>query len=412
MSTSIAIRSGATEAIAIGRVRCGRMQYEAGQTLTLDRRELHALVSRDEAWIPAPADWWSARGRVLTVEPGTPAPCAIAPSPGSLRIAQGCAYDPGNAVYRYHSAFNEHTKHSSAFIRFGGSNPHQCPLHIDGKADLERARRFVYSADVVHHHVDYYLSNAGMGPRPRRGQLLIRHYHGSVPGGAEKQHAIVHRRRDDLLGAELLGARLTLCALRPNRMHWLPIPVPVARYAAMRPTERRRGPFRIAHSPTRAAYKGTQTFLEVCDRLNARGLSVEPVLIGMTRELTSDPKTHAEALRMKADCDAVFDSFWLGIQGSGLEGGAMGLPVIAGDPDVAGLYVDAIGHVPYTWANDARALEGMIERMILERDFYEQEATRVSSYVRRYHDYPRVAERYEQILCQALGRSDVRTIAA
>lgn len=401
-----------TEVVAVKRVRRGLMRYERGQSLALNGDELETMVQRDDVWVPKPAEWWTSTGRVLTVEPGAPAPCAIAPTPGALRIAQGCAYDPGNAVYRYHSAFNEHTKHSSAFIRFGGSNPHGCPMHVNGKLDLERARAFVYSADVLHHHVDYYLANAGMGTRPRREQLLVRHYHGSVPGGAEKQHPIVNRMRDDLLGAVLLGARLTLCALRPNRMHWLPIPVPVARYAAMRPSERRRGPFRIAHSPTKAAYKGTQVFLDVCDRLNARGVAVEPVLIGMTRDLTPDPKSHADALRIKADCDAVFDSFWLGIQGSGLEGAAMGLPVIAGDSAVRELYIDAVGGMPYTFANDASALERAIEQLATDQSFYDNEAEMVGSYVREYHDYPRVAERYEQILVQALGRSDVRTIAA
>lgn len=403
---------GPTEVIAIKRITIDRNRYEPGQAFTVGGLLLRELLDRREVWMPQSADWWNPAGRVLLAEPGIPAPCAIAPSPGSLRIVQGCAYDPGNAVYRYHSAINEHTKHAAAFIRFGGANPFACPIHIDGLADRETARRLVYEADVVHHHVDYYLGDAGLGPKPRREQLVIRHYHGSLPGGREKQHPIINQIKDDLLGAVLLGARLTLCALRPDRIHWLPIPVPVGRYAALRQPERKPGPFRIAHSPTKAEYKGTQAFLEVCDRLNKRGVKVEPVLIGMRQrrgKLEPDRRTHAEALRMKATCDAVFDSFWLGIQGSGLEGAAMGLPVIAGDPDVAQLYEQTVGHVPYEFANDAGVLEKTIELLATEPQYRDEAAQRVNAYVRKFHDYPEVAKRYEGILAKHLGDA-VRTV--
>ncbi len=47
-----------------------------------------------------------------------------------------------------------------------------------------------------------------------------------------------------------------------------------------------------------------------------QGIDIEPVLI--------ENMEHGAALRLKASCDAVFDSFWLGMQGSGLEGAAMG----------------------------------------------------------------------------------------
>lgn len=403
------------EVIACKRITIDRVRYEPGQSLTLGGVLLRDLLEKEEVWIPTSADWWNPAGRVLMAEPGAHAPVAIAPTAGALRIAMGCAYDPGNAVYRYHSAINEHTKHSCHYLhaqksRF--SNPFQCPQQHAIHANKNAARAFVHGADVLHHHVNYYLGDAGLGPRARREQLIIRHYHGSMPGGPAKQHPITNRVQDDALGAVLLGARLTLCALRPDRMQWLPIPVPVARYAAMRPAERRPGPFRIAHSPTKAEYKGTQVFLDVCDRLNRRGVAVEPVLIGMTRTLEPDRKSHAEALRMKADCDAVFDSFWLGIQGSGLEGASMGLPVIAGDPDVRDLYAEHtldIGGCPYTYANDGEALEHEIELLAIDAEYRGHEAWRVNQYVLKYHDYPRVAARYEEILAKALGRQDVRT---
>jgi glycosyltransferase involved in cell wall biosynthesis len=406
------------EVIAVKRLTLQHTRYEPGQSVWLGGATLREQLAKGAVWIPTSADWFGAPGRVLLAEAGTAEPYAFGPTVGSLRIAMGCAYDPGNAVYRYHTAINEHTKHASTYVKFGGSNPFDCPTQIDGTEDKDAARAYVYSADVVHHHVDYYLSGAGFGPKPRRDQLVIRHYHGSLPAGPGViQHPLKRENmvKDDALGAVLLGARLTLCALRPDRFQWLPIPVPVARYAAMRPAVRRAGPFRIAHSPTKAEYKGTQVFLDVCDRLNKRGVAVEPVLIGMRRKgkgLEPARKTHAEALRIKADCDAVFDSFWLGIQGSGLEGAAMGLPVIAGDPEVRDLYAEHtrdIGGCPYTYANDAGSLEHEIELLATDVEYRGHETWRVGEYVRRYHDYPRVAERYEVILAKALGRDDVRT---
>jgi hypothetical protein len=426
---------GPTEVIAVKRITIDRTRYEPGQPLTLEGLVLGELLQRNEVWAPSTPDWWGAPGRILAAEPCDAHTHSSAPSAGALRIAQGCAYDPGNAVYRYHTAFNEHTQHTAAFLRFGGGNPFECPTQIDGRANPNAARAYVWTADVLHHHVDYYLGDTGLGPRPRRDQVVIRHYHGSMMDRAtakrygvtgqittnEIQHPIAHRIKDDALGALLLGARLTLCALRPDRMHWLPIPVPVARYKALRvlPGERSRlrtsvgesggsvtagqhaRPFRIAHSPTKAAYKGSAAFMSAIQRLQARGLAVEPVLIERT--------THAESLRLKATCDAVFDSFWLGIQGSGLEGAAMGLPVIAGDPDVAELYRQHVGEVPYTFANDATELEAAIERLVVDAPWRRAEAKRVGRYVAAYHDYAAVARRYEGILAKALGRDDVRT---
>lgn len=408
------------DVVAVKRITVNRVRYEPGQSLRLGGALLRELLEKQEVWAPSEADWWNPRGRVLMAEPGVARPVAVAPTPGALRIAMGCAYDPGNAVYRYHSAINEHTKHSSLYVNFQRKpalqNPFGCPQQVSAYEDMATARAIVYGADVLHHHVDYYLGDTGLSARPRREQLLIRHYHGSMQKPANQQWPMVHRLKDDALGALLLGARLTLCALRPDRIQWLPIPVPVARYAAMREPRPQATPaFRIAHSPTKAEYKGTQVFLNVCERLNKRGVKVEPVLIGMRQtkrgKLEPDRKTHGLALRMKGTCDAVFDSFWLGIQGSGLEGAAMGLPVIAGDPEVKALYEQEIGYCPYTFANDAKRLEEVIAALATEEEWLISQSDRVAAYVREYHDYPRVAERYQAILAKALGRDDVRTAA-
>jgi hypothetical protein len=258
------------------------------------------------------------------------------------------------------------------------------------------------------------LNNVGLARSP--GQLLVRHYHGSVQAAdAERLGWWTHIQAelDNARTAFRVGARLTFYdeAAKlgaqlgaPVQMEWLPITVPVARYERLSkvpPLSSPAGGFRIAHCPTKRSNEGTDIFLRVCDKLQQRGLPVIPVLM--------ERLTQKDALERKATCDATFDSFWLGIQTSGLEGGAMGHPVIAGDPDVKRLYEQHVGYCPYTYANDATDLERVIERLVLDTDYRAAEAARVAGYVRQYHDYPAVARRYDEMLAKRLKRDDVLT---
>jgi hypothetical protein len=43
-------------------------------------------------------------------------------------------------------------------------------------------------------------------------------------------------------------------------------------------------------------------------------------------------------------------------------------------------------------------LETTLERLALDSSFYAEEQRRVGAFVRRYHDYPVVAARYQAIL--------------
>src|SRR5690349_11863650 len=98
-----------------------------------DRARAAAIViAPPEPTTVAPWDWWNADGRILAAEPCEARPHSMTPTDGALRIVQGCAYDPGNAAYRMHTAVNECTKHASAFIRFGHTNPFCDLRQIDG----------------------------------------------------------------------------------------------------------------------------------------------------------------------------------------------------------------------------------------------------------------------------------------
>jgi hypothetical protein len=241
-------------------------------------------------------------------------------------------------------------------------------------------------ADVIHCHVDYSVA-LRLG---NRAIPVVIHHHGTMyRKNARNKNAEDRHRADVRLVSNLELLRYD------SGLTWLPNPMPVGLYRRVRGMMRvESGKFRIAHSPSRRDYKGTAPFLAACAALVAKGLPIEPVLI--------ENMAHADAIRMKATCHAVFDSFWLGIQCSGLEGAAMGLPVIAGDPYVREQYQQVVGQVPYTYANDQAELELAIEQLVTDQDFRETETARVSTYCERFHDEAAVALRYLDILDEAI----------
>jgi hypothetical protein len=415
--TAILTGSGPVEVIATGLVvrdhqgratKDNRLQWDgavflAGQRLRMPERDARRESKRDRVQIVADipeANFW-APDRLLRVEPGEMKAMADGPSSGALRIVAGCGFDPGGAAYRFHNALTEHTPHGTAFIRFltRRNNPNNTPTQINAtlKPGKAKARAHLLDADVVHCHIDPLLTqNAGLAKRPRPNQILVRHYHGTQFNGAGHQRPdadqvpVLSIPHDDTHGYVLVGARLQICALRPGRIQWLPIPMPVQRYSAMA-AGRQRGPvFRVAHSPTRALIKGTKEFRKAIANLQKRGVPIEAVMI--------EKKPHVEALAMKATADASFDSFALGIQGSGLEAASMGQPVIAGDARVRDLHINEVGYCPYTFADNQEQLENQLERLATDPAFYAEEQRRVNAFVRQYHDYPMVAARYQKIL--------------
>lgn len=423
--------AGAVQVVALCRHRVDGVLVYAGQTYWMLRERAEANAKRDILHIPDATrlDWWGAAGRVLSPFAGdTNAPLVREATPGALRIAQGCGYDPGAAAYRFHSAVNQCTKHASAFSRFGDTNPHSSLRQFDGVANAPVVRESLITADVLHCHMNYMLAanttssllrdgdvRSAKAVQWRPGQWIVRHYHGSRPDGRTNlEHRVddLVRRRAEIDGGGLIrvGARLTLCAEEgAGDLEWLPIAVPVARYRALR-TEVGYTPydggrvFRIAHSPTKRSYKGTDKLFVAAGRLRAKGLRVDVVLI--------EGLSHAEALRRKATCDATFDSFWLGIQGSGLEAGAIGQPVIAGDGDVRQLYLRDVGYCPYTFAANEVELERVLERLIVDEAYRAAEAERVAGYVEQVHDYAPVARRYEAMLARHMNRPDAITTPA
>ena len=124
------------------------------------------------------------------------------------------------------------------------------------------------------------------------------------------------------------------------------------------------GVLRIAHSPTKRSNKGTTVFLKAIEDLKKKGYQIEAILI--------EKKSHREALEMKVKADACFDSFWLGMQVSGLESACFEQPVLAGDEFIQDKMVELYGYCPYTFVTED-TLEEQIENLICYDQFYKQE---------------------------------------
>lgn len=308
----------------------------------------------------------------------------------ALRIVQLTHYDAGLAVYRLHSAINATTRERSIMCSDFADNPLRGPEQFDVR-DRPRVRKLVAEADVVHCHLSYAGLEAAGGLRT--GQTLVIHHHGTMFRNDPE-----HWHRMDQKAQLRLGSTMDLLLRdKTGTLDWLPNPVPVALYRQMRAAALAERPvsgvIRIAHSPSKPRLKGTEDLTRAVEKLRAKGLPVELELI------TGVP--HAEALWRKASCDLMFDSFWLGIQVSGIEAAAMGMPVIAGDAETAGAYRARLGQVPYTFA-DASTLEAVLEQLVVDVEFRAAEAARVAAYVLAWHDEAAVALRYLDLLAVAI----------
>jgi len=348
------------------------------------------------------AQLWAGPGRLLSPPEVPEMYTAAEPTEGALRVLQVTEYDPGSSVYRYHSAANTAPGVLSALVRYDYTNPHCHWRQWDGDAHRVTAEALAATADVIHCHMDYRGLFQRLRVAPTDRQRVAITYHGSLPPG-DPRATYRDEDTDRKLGALLFGARPY--HHRHGVEHWLPIPMPVANYQALRgsvtryPLPWQGGRLRIAHSPTKRAIKGTDDFLSVVGYLKDYGLPVEPVLI--------EDMSHGEALALKATCHVVFDSFWLGMQGSGLEGAAMGLPVIAGDHGaVADLERLGIA-CPWTFADTRDELREVVRRLCVDSGFYAAEAQRVHDYTVAHHDYPVVGAKYATILRETVrGAAD------
>lgn len=318
-----------------------------------------------------------------------------------LRIAQIMYYDAGLVAYRLHTAINSTTRERSLMVssQAADDNPLKGPFQFDLR-DKAMARAVLKDADVAHVHISYEALEACGGARA--GLPIVIHHHGTV----YRNDPELANRLDTRAILRLASTWDLMLRDKTGTLRWLPNPMPVALYrrmaAAARAARGDDGLVRIVHTPSKPKLKGTAELEAAVASLRKRGLPVALDLI------TNTP--HVDALWRKAAGDICFDSFWLGIQCSGLEAAAMGMPVVAGDPAVAEAYQTNVGRIPYTFA-DEHSLESVLERLVVDTVYRQAQRVAVGSYVLEYHDEAAVALRYLEMLRDALQNTNM-TVAA
>ena len=244
-------------------------------------------------------------------------------------------------------------------------------------------------ADVIHSHLIYQTDRGGKGGyRP----FYVMHHHGTM-----YREAPDARNAQDAAFADLVLVSNLELLKYGSHLHYLPNPISVTqyrRYADANPPEDD-GKFYVGHSPSKRDIKGTEEFLAACANLKQKGLPIEPLLI--------EEVQHNKAVKYKARCHAFFDSFWLGIQCSGLEAAAMGKPVIAGDEEIESLWNYHFGDCPYIFANNQARLEEFIARLYEDQVYYNLSRYKCFDHVLQYHDYAAVALRYLELLDEHMG---------
>lgn len=306
-----------------------------------------------------------------------------------LRVVHLARFDAGMVIYRLHSAINTTTPHESIMGTSQQDRAYREPAQFHVQRDRATLRAAVETADVIHCHVDYHaLQELGVGFTA----AVVMHHHGTL----YRTDAEYWNRIDARTARVRFVSNLELLQYGQG-LHYLPNPVPVVQYRRLREKLRRPddGEIWIGHSPTKRELKGTTEFLACVDGLQKKGMKIRTVMI--------EDVSHAGSLELKASCDIFFDSFFLGLQCSGLEAAAMGIPVIAGDETVAAGFERWIGYVPYTFANGIKSLRLAIERLVEYPSEREKDAAKVSAYVEQYHDLAPVAFRYLETLNAELG---------
>jgi len=311
-----------------------------------------------------------------------------------LKIADFCGQDTGGQSWNLVQAINEYTSHEAHQFRQARDYldfPVEFQAPLSGKM-LEAASNFLSQVDVVHCHNRYrYTKN--FGPINKKAKWVI-HQHGRFGQGQFPQV-----KKDDIArGALRIVSTLNLVKYSDI---WFPAPIDPRKFDGLknRYFNKNRKIIKIAHSPTNRGYKHTELLIEVVRQLKEEGLPIVLILV--------ENRSHAECLRLKADCDITFDQMYLGYGNSGLEGMAFGQATICGCQDKKNLYSFGsivkkyVGYIPYVPCYPA-VLKDILKKLILHPELRQTHGLLGRKYIEEFHSSPVAAKRaiklYEKVL--------------
>lgn len=200
-------------------------------------------------------------------------------------------------------------------------------------------------------------------------------------------------------------------ALNPDLLRVLPERAEFLPYTSVDPrewvppmrTRRTVGePFRILHSPTDRAIKGTASVVSAVERLKARHPNVELVLV--------ENVPHSQVRALYEQADVAVDQLLIGWYGGfAVEAMALGTPVVCflREADLALLPPDLRADIPIVNAT-SDTLEDVLERLYLDPFELARIGGASRAYVERWHDPIKIARHTKEVYSN-LPRHDRRS---
>lgn len=310
-----------------------------------------------------------------------------------LKIGMFTQYDPAGVGWHLKEAINKTTPHLAIYFR-QLDNYIQYPEQFHTIRDRELALEVIKNSDIVHCHLGFEYADQ---VKFNEQATYTIHYHGTK----FRQAATSYQEEAAARSAIQFCSNLELTTYGKD-INYLENPIPFEMYNKMSRLDAgfrvERKIFRIAHSPTKRSNKGTEVFLKAIEALKRKGYRIEVILI--------EKRSHQEALEMKVKADACFDSFWLGMQVSGLESACFEQPVLAGDELIRDKMIELYGYCPYTFVTED-TLEEQISCLIDYKQYYKSEQARVTEHVKKCHDYGPVAKKYLELIDREFKKSNV-----
>jgi len=229
--------------------------------------------------------------------------------------------------------------------------------------------------DIYHFHAGMDLYRDGRFARrvKMEGKKIICHYHGT-----DLRNRGVIKSMDDLSDLNLT-CEFDHLNLHPN-IRYLFLPFDVSRYS-VRSQENRK--LKVCHAPTSRFFKGSDTIILICKRLEQEG-RIEFVLI--------EGKSHSEALRLKQTCDIAIDQIanlgGLGYGVNSLETLSMGIPTCT---SLTPEYPAFIPNHPFVCV-DSGNLKEKLEYLITNSEYRKEKALAGRIWVERVHGAKQVVQ--------------------
>ena len=287
------------------------------------------------------------------------------------------------AVTRYTPHTSRSFRKAADYLGFPADITPQMVTRPSRRAWVER---YLEAVDIVHCHNQYRHANGWALINPDARWLM--HQHGRIPRDSDRIAWRDHQAADAKRGAMRYVSTLNLLSyVDGDAERWIPAPIDLERYAAL-PREKHEI-VTIGHSPTRRDYKRTELLIATVNSLNARGYRCGLDII--------EGVTHAESLARKARCHIIFDQIHLCYGNSGLEGMAMGLPVVCGmDAETHATVERVVGYRPYVTADDA-TLETVLLSLVIDEAARKEAGTLGRCYIEERHAAPVVAAKMAAI---------------